>query len=477
MIRIATLHAVAPRVQYHKRSNALSASEREGEWLGAGCAAAGLKPGSQVMEDSLRMLLCGYSPDGRYLGKNRKRCRRAGWDVVVSVHKSLSVAALCLDEITRAAVKEAYQEAVYAFAALIDTLACRQNAGLRPVVTGNAIIAAFTHERSRHNDPHLHTHFLVINATLDSSEEGRGSWRSLEPAPIFRQHKALDLAFNRELLRGLHARGLPAEFDKNGRAMLRVIPGPVCERFSTANRVIRRAAQRPRPAALQSLNEEHYRDLLNDRLRPPKTPPTVELTVALQPTEREQIASTLASAPAPPRSTAADPAKIPQMIEQQFHRDNLFYTPKALFLSVIEVAREYLATPLKVFFAASAHVRIRFAGTPRVRRSSSRPAHGRSHSADTGAASPDSENPVQGSSAWTKASTGGTSHPKSPFEWAIEAAKAQILRQRAAKWAPKPIRKAKPPQGIPKWAKTAALAKILSNRTASPNKIPGHTPS
>ena len=190
MIRIATLHAVAPRVRYHKGSSALTEGEKLGAWLGSGCNAAGLSHGDAVTNQAFKSLLSGHNLDGRYLGQNRKRMRRAGWDVVVSVHKSLSVAALSLTSSTGKAVRSAYDTAVRSFADLIDTLACRQNAGLRPVDTGNAIIAAFTHERSRHNDPHLHTHFIVMNATLDRNASGGPSWRSLEPSPLFRQHKA-----------------------------------------------------------------------------------------------------------------------------------------------------------------------------------------------------------------------------------------------------------------------------------------------
>src|SRR3546814_3089460 len=43
--------------------------------------------------------------------------------------------------------------------------------------TGNLVIASFQHGTSRAQDPQLHTHNVIMNAT----REEQGTWRSLEP--------------------------------------------------------------------------------------------------------------------------------------------------------------------------------------------------------------------------------------------------------------------------------------------------------
>jgi conjugative relaxase-like TrwC/TraI family protein len=46
--------------------------------------------------------------------------------------------------------------------------------------TGNLAIATFRHDTSRAQDPQLHTHAVVLNATRDQ----QGAWRSLEPRDL-----------------------------------------------------------------------------------------------------------------------------------------------------------------------------------------------------------------------------------------------------------------------------------------------------
>ncbi len=64
----------------------------------------------------------------------------------------------------------------------------RRGPGIREKVqTGNILAATFRHETSREQDPQLHTHCVVINATQMED----GSWRSLSNEEVLNNQKLL----------------------------------------------------------------------------------------------------------------------------------------------------------------------------------------------------------------------------------------------------------------------------------------------
>lgn len=356
MLRIRVIKAVAPRVRYHLHSPALTAEEKRGHWQGAGAPAAGLDAALPVAEQDFARALRGYAPDGRYLGRQRKANRRAGWDVVLSPHKSVSIAALCLPEKVSRYVRESWDLAVRSTILAMEALACRCDGPNDPVATGNLIVAAFTHERSRRNDPHLHTHCIVINATHDATHAR--SWRGLEPAPIFRNNALLDAALQRELHRQLTLRGIPCSLDAKGRVRL-AVPDAIVTRLSAAKRAIDDALLDPPDNLAGIRDRDMLRNLLNDRLRPPKTPPLSALRHALNSRERRAVAHHLR-----PRrsrrlqpSTPPPPASLAREIEAHYHRQSLWPATKKLFSAVIEAARDSLAAPFESYLRALGRVR------------------------------------------------------------------------------------------------------------------------
>jgi conjugative relaxase-like TrwC/TraI family protein len=342
MLRIKIIRDSAPRIAYHKESTALSEAEKRGHWLGASCATLGLAQGSPVEASDLKAVLDGFDPRTNiYLGKRRDPRRRAGWDVCLSVSKSVSIGALCGPEPLRKAIREAYDETVQSFVPALEVLACRQNGGRPPVVTGNLVIAAFTHERSRHDEPHLHTHYLVANATDDA-----GAWRALEPAQFFRNNLALDAAFQRELFRCLKLRQIPATLDAKGRVHLPAVPSDTCHRLSTAQATIHQAISAA-PDHMRSLHTQAQAALLNDRLRPAK----VSLEKATdfdRLLSAEELANMLLIHPkAPPPHTTTQPAqrKVTAAVRSRASAAPI-PSPRKLFEATIEVARTNLLWPL-----------------------------------------------------------------------------------------------------------------------------------
>ncbi|WP_415907123.1 relaxase domain-containing protein [Oleiharenicola sp. Vm1] len=203
------------------------------------------------------------------------------------------------------------------------------------------IVAAFTHERSRHDDPHRHTHFLVMNATHD----GR-SWRALEPVRFYRNGRDLDRAFQRELLAGLQRRNVAAVLDAKGRVQLPFVSEPACRRLSRARRTIERALSNP-PESMATLRHEQTKAaLLNDRLRPRKKtldrakPFDRMLTAA-------ELNALLKQRPTPPKP-APKPADFNLL--QSFLRSVLscepFPTPTRIFAAAIRTAQRNITWPI-----------------------------------------------------------------------------------------------------------------------------------
>src|SRR3546814_18350607 len=61
--------------------------------------------------------------------------------------------------------------------------------------TGNLVIASFQHGTSRAQDPKLHTHNVIMNATRDED----GTWRSLEPRGLYQLPKQIGATYRQAL--------------------------------------------------------------------------------------------------------------------------------------------------------------------------------------------------------------------------------------------------------------------------------------
>jgi conjugative relaxase-like TrwC/TraI family protein len=133
-----------------------------GRWLGSGASALGLE--GPVGAADLTAVLQGRHPvTGRYLPDRRPARRRAGWDLVFSAPKSVSLlGALAIGgrETVEAAHRGAVGEALSHLA--------HQLVPDRPMVA-----AAFDHRTNAASEPHVHTHVLLANL---SPAQGRG-WR------------------------------------------------------------------------------------------------------------------------------------------------------------------------------------------------------------------------------------------------------------------------------------------------------------
>jgi len=241
-------------------------------WYGNGAKELGLsgKVEGQVFQDVLR----GVLPNGEILGRIRTNEsnekiieHRPGVDAQFSAPKSVSVVALIGgdDRILEAhnnAVKTAlsHYEKNYLVTRIRDG-----NGSLNYVKTGNLVAATFLHETSREQDAQLHTHSLIMNATLSAD----GKWRSIDDRTVFAVQKELGLVYKQSLSADMVKLGYEVVRTTNqGDFEIVGVPKEVRDEHSTRSNNIEAAlAERGKTRATASSAEKR---VISEMLRPAK---------------------------------------------------------------------------------------------------------------------------------------------------------------------------------------------------------------
>ena len=194
-------------------------------WLGEG--ARDLRLSGRVRAAHFAALLEGKDPLSKVLVAHREglKERRAGWDVTVSPHKSVTLTALVGGD---GRVIEAHDRAV---AKAVEELERNTQAwvhgGRGTETTGNAVVATFRHETSRSSsvdenarrkagttiDPQLHTHCVILNATRRAD----GEWRAVEARGIFGAQKFARAVYQAELSAELRRLGYEVQIYRDRR--------------------------------------------------------------------------------------------------------------------------------------------------------------------------------------------------------------------------------------------------------------------
>lgn len=154
-------------------------------WAGKGARELGLTGTGPVDPQTFQAALEGKLPDGAIVG-NPGTGHVPGWDLTFSAPKSVSALALAAGD---ERLIRAHDEAVKAVIAQIEERAAvtriKEPGGrIRQEHTHNLAVATFRHETSREQDPQLHTHCVVLNAT--HTERG---WRAIESREIYKLQK------------------------------------------------------------------------------------------------------------------------------------------------------------------------------------------------------------------------------------------------------------------------------------------------
>src|SRR6266540_662260 len=167
--------------------------------------------------------------------ETRKLAPVAGFDLVFSVPKSVSLLHALGYEETRGAVNEAHLSAWQAALAYLEDEACVTRRGRNGVYrehAGGFVAAVYQHRTSRAQDPHLHTHVIVANMAQSPSD---GKWRALDGEPILKGYRLAAGYLYQAHLRAELTRSLGVEWEqpRKGMAELRQVPREAIREFST----------------------------------------------------------------------------------------------------------------------------------------------------------------------------------------------------------------------------------------------------
>ncbi len=207
------------------------------EWQGQGAEALGLS--GEVDREQFRDLLDGKVGD-QQLGTFRdgQLEHRPGWDVTLSAPKSVSIMAeVAGDRRLIAAHGEAVKTAMAHAEKHMAATRIRDGGTVSREVTGNFVIASFQHGTSRAQDPQLHTHNVILNATRGEN----GTWRSLEPRAIYQLQKQIGAIYRQELALKVREFGYEIETGKDSLFEIRGVSSEIIGAFSTRSAEIEAA--------------------------------------------------------------------------------------------------------------------------------------------------------------------------------------------------------------------------------------------
>ncbi|MEP7351225.1 MAG: MobF family relaxase [Sphingorhabdus sp.] len=212
------------------------------EWLAAGADALGLS--GEVERDQFRAMLDGKMPDGQQLGTMRdgKVQHRPGWDVTMSAPKSVSIMAEVAGDRRLVGAHDRAVKSALAFAERHSAATrIRDGGNVDRQQTGNLTVASFRHDTSRAQDPQLHTHNVIMNATRAAD----GNWRSLEPRALYQLQKAIGAVYRQELAANVRGLGYEIEVGKESLFEIKGVSADAIRAFSErAAQVEARLAER-----------------------------------------------------------------------------------------------------------------------------------------------------------------------------------------------------------------------------------------
>lgn len=212
------------------------------QWQGKGAAALGLE--GSVDLPVFQQLLEGETPEGKCLHSRQidLEKHRAATDYTFSAPKSVSIAGLIQkDRRVIAAHDQAVETALKVLESRYAQTRVRRGPRIRErVQTGNIIAATFRHETSREQDPQLHTHCVLINAT----QLADGRWQSMANEEVMNNKKLLGEIYQNELAVQMRKLGYEIAPQGNGLFECKAYEQPLLDLFSTRTQQIEKYIER-----------------------------------------------------------------------------------------------------------------------------------------------------------------------------------------------------------------------------------------
>ncbi|MFT6220355.1 MAG: conjugative relaxase-like TrwC/TraI family protein, partial [Rickettsiales bacterium] len=241
--------------------------QKQSTWIGAGAKSLGLN--GEVLKEDFQKILAGELPNGRVLGKNKdgEFVHDAGRDLTFSAPKSVSIMALVYND---ESLIDAHSAAVARTIEIVerDFLKTRTIINKEVVIepAEKLIAATFKHFISREQDPQLHTHAVIANATTDKT----GFWKCALFDDIYENKKLIGAIYRSEL--AIRAKELGYEIEPKEKESLFEIKGvskELMETFSTRSKQIReKAGENPSQKKLEQVTlKTRVRKKENENLR------------------------------------------------------------------------------------------------------------------------------------------------------------------------------------------------------------------
>ena len=245
---VAPLKSAAQASSYYESDDYYSeGGEAPSAWFGEGAKALGLE--GEVDRGAFKRGLEGELPNGRQLGTVRDGTRehRPGWDMTFSAPKSVSIMAEVVgDQRLVAAHDKAVRTALGYVERHGAATRVREGGEVRTVETGKLAVATFRHNTSRAQDPQLHSHAVILNATQDKA----GAWRSVESLSFFRIYKDAGAVYRQALASEARALGYELREGKGSTFELAAVPEAAIREFSArGNQVEAALAERGKTRA------------------------------------------------------------------------------------------------------------------------------------------------------------------------------------------------------------------------------------
>ena len=236
MLSVGLVKGAAQAATYFDKDNYyMGGSEGPSLWWGAGAEAAGLA--GPVDRRQFEAALNGQLPDGTRLGTERegKHAHKPGWDLTWSAPKSVSLMALVAGDTRLIAAHEAAVRAAMAHVqATLAYTRVRTGGEVTLVRTDTLAAALFHHDLNRDQEPQLHTHAVVLNAT----RTGDGTWRSLETRPLFRAIKETGAVYRSHLAAEVRRLGYDISPGKDATFEIAGVGQDILDRFSSRSAAI-----------------------------------------------------------------------------------------------------------------------------------------------------------------------------------------------------------------------------------------------
>ena len=233
MLSINKITASEDAVRYYA-GYALEEGEAQGKWVGRAAEELQLA-GRAVAENDLRNLLAACDPLGKAVAKSLGKKHVPGWDLTFSCPKSVSLVWAVGDEVLRAKIEQAQENAVCDALDYLEDHSAKSRIGRggHMAIDAELVAGIFQHSSNREREPQLHTHTVICNVAKCTD----GQWRTVDSRHIYKDQKAISAVYKASLAHRLRELGLAVgrtlhSFEVDG------VPSRVRDFFSSRNNAI-----------------------------------------------------------------------------------------------------------------------------------------------------------------------------------------------------------------------------------------------